>query len=62
VAWTAVPARASLADATLSLYGDPRTGRGELRFAPVRVRFLRVDPALPARALAFEAGSETPPR
>ncbi|HEY2945336.1 MAG TPA: hypothetical protein VGN09_23075 [Vicinamibacteria bacterium] len=47
--WTEVEATASLADATLSLMRDPRHGQGELRFAPVRARYLRLDPRLPAR-------------
>jgi hypothetical protein len=49
VRWTALQARASLADATLALYRDPRHGRGGVTFAPVATRMLRVDPALPAR-------------
>jgi hypothetical protein len=48
--WTAVSAAASLADATLALYRDPRHGRGAVRFAPVRARWLRLDRDLPARA------------
>jgi hypothetical protein len=51
---------ASLADATLSLYLDPRRGRGEVRFAPRPARFLRLDPGLPARPGALEVG-EAPP-
>jgi hypothetical protein len=47
--WTEMEAAASLADATLSLMRDPRHGQGELRFAPVRARYLRLDPRLPAR-------------
>jgi hypothetical protein len=47
--WTPLEARASLADATLALYRDPRHGRGEVRFAPITARWLRVDPGLPAR-------------
>jgi hypothetical protein len=47
--WTPVPAQASLADATLSLYEDPRHGRGAIVFAPQAARWLRVDPRLPAR-------------
>jgi hypothetical protein len=47
--WTPLEARASLADATLSLYRDPRHGRGEVRFTPTTARWLRVDPGLPAR-------------
>ncbi|MCM2254468.1 MAG: hypothetical protein NDJ94_02235 [Vicinamibacteria bacterium] len=55
-AWEAVAAEASLADAILGLLADPRHGRGELRFAPVTTRFLRFEPALPARPGVFEAG------
>jgi hypothetical protein len=51
-----VEARASLADATLSLYRDPRHGRGEVRFAPREAMFVRLDPALPARPGALEVG------
>jgi hypothetical protein len=51
--WTRVPARASLADATLSLYRDPRHGRGEVSFAAITARFLRLDPRLPAKGVAF---------
>jgi hypothetical protein len=47
--WQAVDAAASLADAVLSLTRDPRHARGELRFAPLTARYLRLDPALPAR-------------
>ena len=57
VEWFAIDARASLADAALSLYRDPRHARGELRFAPASVRFLRVDPRLPARRGAIQLGS-----
>jgi hypothetical protein len=53
-AWTAVEARASLADATLSLYRDPLRGRGCVRFAARPVRFVRLDPRLPARPGAFD--------
>jgi len=48
-AWSEVPARASLADATLALMRDPRHGHGAVRFAPVPARYLRLDPRLPAR-------------
>ncbi len=52
--WQAVEARASLADATLSLYRDPRHGRGAVTFAPLEARFLRLDPDVPARHGALE--------
>jgi hypothetical protein len=48
-AWREVRARASLADATLALYQDPRAGRAELTFPAERARFVRLDPRLPAR-------------
>ncbi len=54
--WEPVEATASLADATLSLYRDPRHGRGEVRFASRTARFLRLDPLLPARGGALEVG------
>jgi hypothetical protein len=54
--WTPVRATASLADATLSLYRDPRHGRGEVRFTPRRLRFVRLDARLPARPGALEVG------
>jgi hypothetical protein len=47
--WQDVAGEASLADATLELYHDPRRGRGEVRFPSLRARFLRLDPRLPAR-------------
>jgi hypothetical protein len=47
--WTPLEARASLAEATLALYRDPRHGRGAVRFPVVTARWLRLDPALPAR-------------
>ena len=53
VNWMAIEASASLLEATLSLYRDPRHGRGELRLGPVRARYLRLDPALPARPGTF---------
>jgi len=56
VEWEPLEARASLADATLSLYRDPRHARGEVRFAPREVRLLRLDPRLPARKGALEIG------
>ena len=54
VTWAPVEARASLADATLSLYRDPLRGRGEVRFTPQPVRLLRLDPRLPARPGVFD--------
>jgi hypothetical protein len=54
--WTTLEAEASLADATLALYRDPRHARGELRFVRREARFLRLDPDLPARAGALEVG------
>jgi hypothetical protein len=51
--WSVVPGRASLADAALSLYRDPRHGRGLVVFGPVVTRFVP-DPRLPARAGALE--------
>jgi hypothetical protein len=57
LAWEPVEATASLADATLTLYRDPRHGRGEVRFAPRAARFLRLDRRLPARVGAVETGS-----
>ena len=57
VAWEPVEVtRASLGDATLSLYRDPTHGRGEIRFAPRPVRMLRLDPRLPARDGLLEVG------
>jgi len=52
--WDDVAATASLADATLSLYRDPRRGRGALRFAPVEARFLRIGPEVPLRPGVLE--------
>ena len=47
--WESIDAHASLADATLSLYRDPRQGRGAVRFAPVEARLVRIDRARPMR-------------
>jgi hypothetical protein len=47
--WRPVEARASLPDAVLSLMRDPRHGLAEVVLPPARGRFLRLDPALPAR-------------
>ena len=55
ISWRPVEARASLADATLALYRDPRRARAEVTFAPVAARFLRLDPRLPARPGALSA-------
>jgi len=55
LSWTEVPARASLADATLALLRDPRHGRALVRFAPTRGRYVRIDPRLPARQGTLEA-------
>src|SRR5262249_45840853 len=53
-AWRPVAAQASLADAVVSLIADPRHGRGEVTFAPVTTRHLRVDARLPARGGALQ--------
>jgi hypothetical protein len=55
--WRPWPAAASLADAALALYADPRRGRGALRFPEVSARYLRLDPALPARHGALAAAT-----
>ena len=49
VRWDEVESEASLADATLSLYRDPRSGRGQIRFTPRPVRRIRVSLGVPAR-------------
>jgi hypothetical protein len=54
VTWEPVDATASLADATLSLYRDPKHARGEIRFAPREVRFVRLGATIPAREGALE--------
>lgn len=55
VSWTAGAATASLADAALALYRDPRHGRGELRLTqPAVTRFVRLPRELPARVGALE--------
>ena len=64
--WEEVEATASLADATLSLYRDPRHGRGAVRFAPREARFVRIERALPMREGPLEvrpgrASREAPP-
>ncbi len=55
-AWDALETEASLADATLSLYRDPRTGRGEVRFPPRPAWRIRIAPGLPARPGLLEIG------
>lgn len=50
VSWTPVAARASLADATMSLLRDPRHGVGEVTFPRVTARFVRIPLGVPARA------------
>ncbi|HEV7503263.1 MAG TPA: 6-pyruvoyl-tetrahydropterin synthase-related protein, partial [Vicinamibacteria bacterium] len=52
--WTTVAARASLADATLALLRDPQHARGEVTFARVSARFVRLPLDLPARAGVLE--------
>jgi hypothetical protein len=54
--WERVEARASLADAVVSLTKDPRRGRGEVRFPPRSARYVRLDPRLPLRPGPIEAG------
>jgi hypothetical protein len=54
-AWEPIEATASLADATLSLYRDPRHGRGAVRFQPLETRFVRIARSLPMREGALEA-------
>jgi hypothetical protein len=54
--WETVDATASLADATLSLYRDPRHGRGAVTFPEREARLVRVDRGLPMRPGALEAG------
>jgi hypothetical protein len=52
--WEDVAAEASLPDAVVSLYRDPRGGRGAIRFAPRVARFVRLQVRLPARRGALE--------
>jgi hypothetical protein len=59
-AWSALPATASLADATLSLMRDPKRGRGAVRFAPALARYLRLDPRIPARPGPIQVLADTP--
>jgi len=62
VSWGVVEGTASLADATLSLYRDPRLGRGEVRFTPQLTRFVRLDPALPMKPGVVWVGPPGPSR
>jgi hypothetical protein len=52
--WEEVPAEASLPDAVLALYRDPRAARAAVRFPPRSVRFVRLDPRLPVRHAPLE--------
>lgn len=56
VAWEPLDARASLADATLSLLRDPRGGRGAIVFPRRSARYLRLGPRVPARRGVLEVG------
>ncbi len=47
--WQHVRGAASLADAAVSLYRDPRHGRGAVRIEGREARFVRLDAAMPAR-------------
>lgn len=52
-----VAAKASLADATLSLLRDPRHGKGEVRFEERTVRYIHLGPRVPARPGVLEVGT-----
>jgi hypothetical protein len=54
--WRTIAGRADLGDATLSLYGEPRSAHGAVVIEPTRARFLRLDPRLPARPGSIGAG------
>jgi hypothetical protein len=56
VAWEQLDARASLADATMSLLRDPRGGRGAIVFPRTKARYLRLGPRVPARPGLLEVG------
>lgn len=56
-----VKARASLADATVSLYRDPRRGRGHVLFGPLPARILRIERAFPIRPGVLEVVPGTGP-
>jgi hypothetical protein len=47
--WTELRASARLGDGVLSLMHDPQRGKGEVRFPPARMRYVRLDRRLPAR-------------
>ena len=53
--WEDVDARASLADATLALVGDPPHALGEIVFGERAARFIRLDPDLPTRRSSIGA-------
>jgi hypothetical protein len=54
--WEPLEARASLADATLSLLRDPRHGRAQILFPRREARYLRLGPGVPALRGALEVG------
>jgi PA14 domain len=54
--WEPLEARASLADATLSLLRDPRHGRAQILFPRREARYLRVGTGVPALRGALEVG------
>jgi hypothetical protein len=56
-AWETLAAEASLADATLSLTRDPRHALGALQLPARAVRYIQLDPRLPARAGVVWVGS-----
>jgi hypothetical protein len=47
--WTEMHGFASLAEASLSLANDPRSGRGRVRLPPTQARYLWLDSRLPVR-------------
>ena len=54
--WIRIEGEASLANATLSLYVDPRHALGEVRFARQSIRSLRLPASLPARLAPLRVG------
>jgi len=54
--WEPLDARASLADATLSLLRDARHGRAEILFPRREARYLRLGPRVPVRRGVLEVG------